>query len=86
MVLQYDKYEKALNAYKLASEKPYTADGVRGLWIVGPPGTGKSHKAREVSLTLFEEEPFILTGAKWFDGYKGQKLIVIEDLDKYTAH
>jgi len=25
-------------------------------------------------------------GSKWFDGYKGQKVIVVEDLDKYTAH
>lgn len=35
---------------------------------------------------MYKEEPFILTGTKWFDGYKGQRVIVIEDLDKYTAH
>ena len=27
-----------------------------------------------------------MTGAKWLDGYKGQKVIIIEDLDKYTCH
>lgn len=34
----------------------------------------------------YNEEPFILTGTKWFDGYNGQKMIIIDDLDKYTAH
>lgn len=27
-----------------------------------------------------------MTGGKWLDGYKGEKMIIIEDLDKYTAH
>ncbi len=35
---------------------------------------------------MYQEEPFILTGGKWFDGYKGQNVIVVEDLDKYTAY
>lgn len=35
---------------------------------------------------MYNEEPFILTGGKWFDGYKGQQVIVVEDLDKYTAY
>lgn len=35
---------------------------------------------------MFQEEPFTLTGKAWFDGYKGEKVIHIEDLDKYTAH
>lgn len=39
-----------------------------------------------MALAEFNEEPFILTGGKWFDGYTGQKMIIIDDLDKYTAH
>lgn len=27
-----------------------------------------------------------MAGSKWFDGYKGEKVIIIEDLDKYTCH
>lgn len=35
---------------------------------------------------MFGEEPFVLTGTKWFDGYRGHSVVVIEDLDKFTAH
>lgn len=86
LVLKYDKLKTAIAAYHLDSKKPSTAGGCRGLWICGPSGTGKTHKARDISLSAFNEEPFILTGGKWFDGYKGQKVIVVEDLDKYIAH
>ena len=27
-----------------------------------------------------------MKGSKWLDGYKGEKAIIIEDLDKYTCH
>lgn len=86
MILQFDKYQRAISAYRLTTEKAYTSEGTRGIWFVGPPGTGKSRKARDISLAEFNEEPFILTGGKWFDGYRGQKMIIIDDLDKYTAH
>lgn len=86
MVLKYDKLKTAVAAYQLDTRKPYEAKGCRGLWIQGPPGTGKTHKARTISQAEFGEEPFILTGGKWFDGYTNQKVIVVEDLDKYTAH
>lgn len=69
MVLKYDKLKSAIAAYKLDTQQPYEAKGCRGLWIQGPPGTGKTHKARTISQAEYGEEPFILTGAKWFDGY-----------------
>lgn len=56
------------------------------MWLYGPPGTGKTHHARQFSLEKFNEEPFIMLAGKWMDGYANQKVIVIEDLDKYTAH
>ena len=86
MLLKYDKIKTAVSAYKLDTQKPVEVEGCRGLWICGPPGTGKTHKAREISKGLYEEEPFIFSGEKWFDGYKGEKVIVIEDLDRYTVH
>lgn len=86
MLLQYDKVDNALKRFKLATDTPVETEGTRGLWIQGPPGTGKSRKARQISQNRFGEEPFTLEQSKWFDGYKDEQVIVIEDLDKYTAH
>lgn len=68
------------------SQKPIETEGTRGNWFYGPPGTGKTYLARQYSLTHYNEEPFIMLAGKWMDGYSNQKVIIIEDLDKYTAH
>lgn len=57
---------------------PYTAEGTRGTWLWGPPGTGKTHYARTEFSSIF----YIKPQNKWFDGYTGQKVIVLDDLDK----
>lgn len=54
----------------------YTHDSVRGLWLYGPPGTGKTTYARETY-----PDAFIKAQNKWFDGYVGQKAIILDDLD-----
>lgn len=36
---------KSLNLYKLHTMKPYEAADVRGVWITGQTGAGKTHKA-----------------------------------------
>lgn len=70
------KYHRGLKELELAIQKPYTHTGVRGIWIYGEPGTGKSHAAR-----LFDPDAFIKSQNKWWDGYNGQKTVLLEDLD-----
>lgn len=61
----------------LAQESlPYEHEDVRGLWIHGPPGVGKSHMAREFN------DVYPKAQNKWFDGYAGQSNIVLDDFDK----
>jgi len=57
----------------------YSHTDVRGQWYVGPPGTGKSRQARELY-----PEAYIKAQNKWFDGYTGEKAIILDDLDTDT--
>lgn len=60
----------------LAALPPYRHDIVRGVWFYGPPGTGKSHQARDEY-----PDAYIKSQNKWFDGYVGQEVILLDDLD-----
>lgn len=73
------KYGRGLRDLKLMLDKPYCHDDVRGVWIWGPPGTGKSHDAR-----LYDPDAYIKPQSKWFDGYQGEKTIILDDLDTPT--
>lgn len=82
----YKKIKQSYDAYTLDSLQPEKSEGTKGLWIHGPKGTGKSYASRQISQNQYQEDPFIMTGDKWMDGYKGEKVIVIEDLDLTTSH
>jgi hypothetical protein len=47
-----------------------------GLWIYGPPGTGKTHYALNGWTNVFMKSQ-----NKWFDGYTGQEVILLDDYD-----
>lgn len=46
----------------------------RGKWLVGKPRTGKSTLARK-------NQPYIKMPNKWWDGYLGQKEVLLEDVE-----
>lgn len=75
-ITKFWQLKRSLDLYNLATKEPYTAEDVRGIWIVGPPGTGKTHRAR----TRYGKV-YLKPQNKWFDGYQGEETIVIDDMD-----
>ena len=73
----YVQWGRGLSNLATVLAEPYEHDDVRGEWFWGPPGTGKSHTARKDNPDLF-----LKSQSKWFDGYDGETVILIDDLDK----
>ena len=72
----YVKFSRGLKDLALTLTEPYEHSTCRGIWIHGPPGTGKSHAAR-----CFSDSYFLKSQSKWFDGYNGEDVIILDDLD-----
>lgn len=56
---------------------PQNLSGPSGKWVWGPPGVGKSHWVRE----QWGSDLYIKAQNKWWDGYQGQKFVLLDDFD-----
>lgn len=54
---------------------PPDSDHLKGIWIYGPSGVGKSRSARKEYPGSY---PKLCN--KWWDGYQGQKTVIMDDL------
>lgn len=50
-------------------------------WVYGEPGAGKSHKSRAENEGAYIKDP----KKEWWDNYKGEEVVIIEDFDKYQV-
>ena len=53
---------------------------LRGIWIWGEAGAGKSRWVREQA-ELIKERLYSKLCNKWWDGYQGEKIVVMDDID-----
>lgn len=72
----FARYGRGLRDLAHVLQQEYAHDTVRGIWIVGEPGTGKSYYARQEWPSYYDKPQ-----NKWFDGYDGQDTILIDDFD-----
>lgn len=63
----YIRYYGNLKKIGCEGTEPYEHDDVRGYWLWGAPGTGKTTFAR----TEYGTDVFIKPLSKWWDGYVG---------------
>lgn len=74
-LLQLPSLIKAKAAYSLLGQALQTQD-VRGIWVYGISGVGKSHYVRTRFTDLF-----VKAQNKWWDGYTGQSIVLLDDFD-----
>lgn len=65
--VDYIRLRQSYLALKLDTDRPEDTDGVKGIWLHGPKGSGKSRWAHEQSMAIYGQPPFKLTDNSWFD-------------------
>lgn len=75
----YLTWIKARNEYKVNSLETDPSPNVKGIWLWGPPGTGKSHYAREFAAKYFNSVYLKPTNNQWWPGYKGEEAVIMDD-------
>lgn len=83
-VYAFNSLVKCHTAHRMLKLEPYRASALRGVWISGGPGSGKSWSVREycalANLTLYVKTD----QQRWLTGYAGEKVILQENVD--NAH
>ena len=70
------KNRSAIDKLRIEGPKPKWRKK-RGLYLVGKPRCGKTRFAH-----AFDEDAYSKAPTKWWCGYRGQKTVILDDLDK----
>jgi Putative viral replication protein/RNA helicase len=74
--VMYVRNFRGLREFANIVQSPYEHESVRGIWVVGRPGTGKSRYARTFDSVYLKPQN------KWWDGYNGEETVILDDFDK----
>lgn len=77
----YQQIKVAETFLKYCGPSRQPDDGCEVIWISGASGAGKTKLAYDMLREA--DEPYYIkqSGSKWFDGYLGQKVVLIDDID-----
>ncbi len=73
IVKHYGNIKRIQKDYMVTTDAP----DLRGTWVYGPAGVGKSQYAR-----LHYPDHYPKLCNKWWDGYQGQKNVIMDDFGK----
>ena len=78
LLMNYQRMKINLAAYNLdkaQNSNPFKTS--ENLWIYGNPGSGKTYYA-----THLYKNYFLKNQTQWWDGYRGEEVIILDDYDK----
>ena len=77
LLMNYNRLRINLEAFNLDKKQDNnTVKKKENLWIYGPPGCGKTFYATHLYTNYFLKSQNI-----WWDGYKGEDVVIIDDFD-----
>lgn len=73
----YTRVTASINSYCLHKTVVKATDECKGIWLYGDTDAGKSQMALEKWPMAFQK-----SANKWWDGYRGQEVVILDDLGK----
>lgn len=70
---QYLRYKRTIHEIAREEAKCLERNKPRGIWLFGPAGSGKTS-------AIAKQDAYFKGPNKWFDGYAGERIILLDDM------